>query len=216
MTDYSDLTIDDLNKKWRSIDKIKFADEALALRDEIQRRLSLGEKITPNPYEKYHTFWARFWAGMIDAIVFIPIFIFDIWAWSSFNSVPLLISWFVLFRISFIAYNVISHGYYGKTIGKHICKVKVLDLSETALSIKQALLRDSFPIALLILALPFELALVAKGINPYSPDVQTTITAISSSFGWIWFTIEVVTMLCSKKRRALHDYIASSVVVKIS
>lgn len=216
MTDYSDFTIDDLNQKWHSIDKIKYADEALALRDEIQRRLSLGEKISPRLYEKYHTFWARFWAGIIDALVFIPIFIFDVWAWNSFNSIAFLIGWFMFFSILFIAYSVISHGYYGKTIGKHICNVKVLDLSGADLSIKQAILRDSFPIALLILTLPFELALVSKGINPYSPDAQTTMTMISSSFGWIWFTIEMVTMLSNKKRRALHDYIAKSVVVKVS
>jgi hypothetical protein len=49
------------------------------------------------------------------------------------------------------------HGFFGQTVGKMLTRVKVVDLAETALPMRQAVLRDSaglvFQLAFMPLAL---------------------------------------------------------------
>jgi uncharacterized RDD family membrane protein YckC len=215
MIDFSKLTLRELQKNYQDIDKIKNPNQALAFYDEIQSRKARGEEsITiEEPYEKYRIFWNRFFAGTIDGLIFLSLFFVDTWLWNNFDNPLIILPWFILHQLSFICYTVISHGLYGYTVGKKICGIKVLALSETKLSIKQALLRDAFPIVVIALCLPGEVLKVMNGINPYSPEEITTQAMIATSFGFIWFLTEIITMLSNKKRRALHDYIAGSVVV---
>lgn len=79
---------------------------------------------------------------------------------------------------------------------------------------KQAVLRDIVPLALVVYRLLIDLPTVLSGRNPDMRD--------HSDFSWLvvrygmtaWFFLEVVTMLFNDKRRALHDFIAGSVVVR--
>ena len=48
------------------------------------------------------------------------------------------------------------------------------------------------------------------------PENVNTVNWIISFSGLAWFLIEVITMLANNKRRALHDFIAGSVVVRVS
>lgn len=216
--DLSELTINELSDAYNRIDKIAKPQEALALYDEIKRRKSLGEKIVKidDPFEKYHTFLRRFFASFIDGLIFLPIGIIDHIMWQNPNSLSVLIIWYLFYRTSFIAYSVVSHGIFGKTIGKKICKVTVLDVSERKLPFIKAVLRDLFPIIVLFLSLPFELVSVWEGVNPFTKQEYSILDWIAMSSFYIWFVVEIVTMLSNKKRRALHDYIAGSVVIKDS
>ena len=54
-----------------------------------------------------------------------------------------------------------------------------------------------------------------------SHETAIKVDATTSGFFWLlaivpglWFLAEVVTMLTNEKRRALHDYIAGTVVVR--
>ena len=47
------------------------------------------------------------------------------------------------------------------------------------------------------------------------PD-ELTLTGAASMVAGTWFVLEIITMLLNKKRRALHDLIAGTVVVRTS
>ncbi len=52
--------------------------------------------------------------------------------------------------------------------------------------------------------------------NPGNVSIINFIILIAiGSIHFIWFGVEIITMLTNEKRRALHDFIARSVVVKI-
>lgn len=166
--------------------------------------------------DKYKTFWRRVGAGFIDGLIFLPLGFIDEFIWSSSHLITssLLLVWFILHTTIYSAYSVLMHGYYGQTLGKMACGVKVLNLSENRLTIRQAVMRDSVMVSFAVVSIIFEAPNIFQKINPYK---QVTF----SFFEWIltftaigWFLIEVATMLTNKKKRALHDFIAGSVVVR--
>ena len=107
------------------------------------------------------------------------------------------------------------HARYGQTVGKMICKVKVIDKSEKkALTYKQALMRDIVIIVIGLISMFMILPSVIGGANPYKQEdnIWDSILQIINVF---WFHLEIATMMTNKKRRAIHDYIAGTVVVRI-
>ncbi len=92
--------------------------------------------------------------------------------------------------------------------------VKVLDVTEKKLSLRQALLRDCVPIMFSVLIIFDDLSTVLAG-RSRSDNTELDWVLIMAAYGYmLWFAAELVTMLFSSKRRALHDFIASSVVVR--
>jgi hypothetical protein len=75
-------------------------------------------------------------------------------------------------------------------------------------------LRDIIPLVLILVSLPVELSRVLSGANP------TLAEYTDPGLWWQlwvplgWFFAEVVTMVTNAKRRALHDFIAGSVVIR--
>jgi uncharacterized RDD family membrane protein YckC len=101
-----------------------------------------------NVPRKYRTFWPRFWAGCVDSLVFMPLWGVD-WLVQQTTKAPVVLAlWFALYTLSFDIYSVALHAKYGQTIGKMQMGVRVLSLSGTKLSLRQALLRDVVPIVL--------------------------------------------------------------------
>ena len=113
-----------------------------------------------------------------------------------------------------LAYSVLLHGFYGQTVGKRLLHVRVLDVRETPLSMRQAFLRDSPLIAMTLVQIAWEIHAVSSGGNPLGPDPEQGPPAIFTYAGTAWFAAEIITMLFNAKRRAIHDWIAGSVVVR--
>ena len=101
-----------------------------------------------------------------------------------------------------------------QTLGKMACKVIVLDVSEQPLSMKQAVLRDILDVVLLPIGLAIDIPQIIHGTDIYSPTAATIIDQVMLYSTMGWFAIEVITMLTNQKRRALHDFIAGSVVIR--
>ena len=78
---------------------------------------------------------------------------------------------------------------------------------------RQAVLRDSLMLMWSLWGVVVELPDVAKGISPYNSTETSTAWAYA---GLVLFVLELVTMLTNSKRRAIHDFIAGSVVVRIA
>jgi uncharacterized RDD family membrane protein YckC len=94
------------------------------------------------------------------------------------------------------------------------CKVIVLDVSERPLSMRQAALRDILDVVLVPIGLAIDIPRIIHGTDIYSPTAATTIDLVILYSTSGWFAIEVITMLTNQKRRALHDFIAGSVVIR--
>jgi uncharacterized RDD family membrane protein YckC len=162
---------------------------------------------------KYSTFWRRFIAGFIDGLVLMPITWIDSFVSSSNLSTHLIVEWAIISHSAAWVYNVLMHGYYGQTIGKMISKVKVVDVSESPISMRQAFLRDSVYAGLSTIALILFLYQKFFSGDVESPVIKS-LTNLLGLTGFIWFLVEIVTMLTNEKRRALHDFIAGPVVVR--
>jgi uncharacterized RDD family membrane protein YckC len=112
-------------------------------------------------------------------------------------------------------YSVALHARYGQTLGKMASGVKVLDLSEQRLpSLGQAFMRDIGPVVLNSLALGWLIYLVSVGRYTSKDAADAGPSSILALAGAGWALLELGTMLASAKLRALHDYIAGTVVVR--
>jgi uncharacterized RDD family membrane protein YckC len=130
----------------------------------------------------------------------------------------LLVPWFVSYSMSFVAYSVLLHWRWGQTLGKRVTGVRVHSLSGGPLSLRQAARCDILPLILSIVGVLLDLPDVAHGKNPY-PDAAAGFAGISTFHRVVlwsslaWWILEVATMLSNSKRRALHDFIAGTVVM---
>lgn len=167
--------------------------------------------------DKYNTFGRRFWAGFIDGLVFIPITFMDDFMSSSSAGQAALIVWSIISYSIYWLYSVLLHARYGQTLGKMVAKVSVLDVSEKYTpSFRQAMLRDSGYIAINSLALIYAIYLILNGLYVQGAEHSTLPGQILAWCSLGWFFLEIVTMLTNKKRRAFHDVIAGTVVVRVA
>lgn len=112
-------------------------------------------------------------------------------------------------------YSVLLHGLYGQTVGKMILSVKVVNYSnEKNISFWQAFLRDCVPVVVLFVTI-LVLSFAPVDDEGNLPSVVDSILIFSAVFHITWFLVEVITMLLNDKRRALHDFIAGTVVIRI-
>ncbi len=168
---------------------------------------------------KYQTFWRRFWAPYIDGIVLLPLTLIEPFIIrSGLNFFTALAV--VVIHFASLAYSIWMHAKFGQTVGKMVTRVKVTDLSGGKITLKQAVLRD------ILLVVFFVIGVVMILLNPeeYSrisidrrsdESMEIPIWYVLVSAGAIiWWVLEILTMLTNSKRRALHDYIAGTVVIK--
>lgn len=163
---------------------------------------------------QYSTFAPRFAAGMVDSLVFWPIQWLLTFAYVHSAPVWLKVLVYIVSSCFFLVYSIWMHGKYGQTLGKMACKVIVLDVSERSLSMKQAVWRDILGVVLLPIGWATDIPRIIHGVDINAPANMTTIDWIITYSMFGWFVIEVVTMLTNNKRRALHDFIAGSVVIR--
>ena len=160
---------------------------------------------------RYGTAWLRFCALVVDGVIVGG----PSWLAQRLGahwSAPAMLALMVAIAVAGHAYVILLHGWHGQTVGKRLLRVKVLDAGGGPLSMRQSVLRD-LP-WLLFAAASFVQGAVAmaRGVNPFVGQ---------PSAGWLdalllaWVVAEVATMLLSERRRALHDFIARSVVVRL-
>jgi len=160
--------------------------------------------------EKYVTLGKRFGALIIDSILLAivnAVFSFVLIFLTDTNSIlQFIIS--ALTNLIYVFYFILLHAYYGQTIGKIIFRVKVVDDSESPINFGQSVLR-SMP--QLIPAL-----FVATLVNPnlYEDSSIQVVSIIISVAAGIFGVADIVVCLVNEKRRALHDFIAGTIVVR--
>src|ERR1022692_1216590 len=171
--------------------------------------------------ERYSTFGPRFWSGSVDSCVLWPLG-FITTALLSFNIPRVLAALLVVVEsLAWLAYTVVMHARHGQTVGKMVTKVRVVDFrTEGSISWQQAWLREGIPMVLSFGFIGWQVYLILTG--SLSPGAVASGEALTNSKGFwlltalpgLWFLAEVLTMLTNDKRRALHDFIAGTVVIR--
>lgn len=166
--------------------------------------------------EKYQTFWPRFWAGWIDGLVLVPLGFVGLYLTDPECAPATIIICGSILYSSYWLYSVILHSRYGKTLGKMAMRVQVLDVQEDRIpTFGQAFLRDIGYVVVDTLSLIYLIYLVLAG--EYVSDVEAA-SLPDQIFMWSalgWFFLGIITMLTNERRRALHDFIAKTVVVRV-
>ncbi len=155
-------------------------------------------------------------------------------------SLPLIFLNYYLFRFSWntaviiqipylflwAAYNIYFLGQWGQTIGKMATHIKVTRLDGSPIGYKQAFLRHVVDLALQIittisvLVALFSVSRVNFEISGW--EARNTLLRDASPYWgvWaeyasaIWVLSEMIVLLFNKKKRALHDFIAGTVIIK--
>ncbi len=154
------------------------------------------EKFGAVYHGRYGTFWGRLAAGILDAIA-TGLAIYAVGFMLGMESkAAVYFSEFFPF-----AYSVVLHGRYGRTIGKKLMGLKVIDKSERKeIGYKQAFIRDAIPILITLFVI------FASGSDLGNEE--------NGFVNFAWFLTEVLTVLFNQKRRAVHDFMAGTVVVR--
>lgn len=161
---------------------------------------------------KYHTGLRRFGAAVIDGIIFTPLLFADLWVLNQTDNVWIVFAWTVFNATLYYLYSIFFHYRFGRTVGKWIVGIKVLDISESKLlNFKQSVLRDSLYVLIQLIGFIYFLYRVAQ-----TGDIDIIIMDYRNFIDYsflCWMAVELLSMLTNEKRRAVHDWLAGSVVI---
>ncbi len=169
---------------------------------------------------KYAGFWKRLSSILIDVLVFSPVFLLRVWLDSVSRTTALFAA--VTYIILVATYHIWFVAKYGQTPGKMAVGIKIVKVDGQPVSWKEAFLRHSVNIVLAIIngiVLCYAITQITESeyislswkirnhrIYEFYP---AWINTMSDIWGWS----EVVVLLFNKKKRALHDFIAGTVVI---
>ncbi len=167
-------------------------------------------------YSRPAGFWIRVGAHIIDSLIFLPMVILSVWNTYSFKSVAVLI----LMGLPGLIYKPFMESFFGATLGKMACGIKVIDENGQKLSLFGAYVRF-FPFLISSIV-----AIAGQVIVFSSPQFQsaTSLPEIAQAqqanylkyVGMIvnlLFMIECVFAAFTLRKRALHDMLAESFCV---
>lgn len=162
--------------------------------------------------DRYRTLLRRFGAALIDLWVSLPIVFPGLMpvSWRSGSNFVLLITaacWLPTL------YFVSMHAAYGQTIGKRICRVRVVDArTEGWISWRQAVRRELPVIAFCLVVTAFNL--LPHSLGTVGATILIHAARIVSICQNPWYLLDAVWTLTNQRRRSLHDLIGGTVVVR--
>lgn len=171
----------------------------------------------------YATFWQRFGAMWIDFLVLLPVILLQGWL-ESFSKVMAVILVIPMAAV-YCAYIIFCHGRFGQTVGKHVMGIRVVRTTGERIGWREAWLRSTFEVLVSVFGVVASFIALASiadtdyyGVGWWQ-RAQNLQGHTPAWFGWtdialdFWMWSEVVIMLTNRRRRALHDFIAGTVVV---
>ncbi len=175
---------------------------------------------------KYAGFWVRLLAGLCDLALLLPAIPICWWLISQSYMTANLAA--VLSSTSGALFSILFLGRYGQTPGKMIAHIRVARLDGGRIGYREAALRHSIDMLLGLLYAAGWFAAIHKtgpdawtaehtwrslhhviaGNFPRSYDVWSVLAEV-----WMWS--EMVVLMLNAKRRALHDFLAGTVVIHV-
>ena len=176
------------------------------------------ENRSVSPEKRYRTFWPRFLAGFVDGLVFWPLYILLNFILRLDAPIWLHVTVYLIYNVVLCVYTIFLHGRYGQTVGKMVTRVLIVDARTCGdISFKHAFLRDSIPILFMVPLIAIdahELALSKMKNEPWPSGEASTGSTWAFLVLVVWWLAEVITMLTNTRRRAIHDFVAGTVVVR--
>jgi uncharacterized RDD family membrane protein YckC len=170
----------------------------------------------------YSGFWPRLGANLIDGLIFMP-YSFLLLFINSFNKYAYLFT--VIPNLLFIFwFDVYLPKKYAGTPGKLIVGIKIVKMDSSPIGWRESFLRSSINIVFSIInIITMIIAVLLVDDKIYSNLGWFQKTAYLSSIFkdntigilnnvWVWS--EVIVLLFNKRKRALHDFIAGTVIIK--
>lgn len=163
---------------------------------------------------RYKTFWPRLGAVFLDGAAIAPLAWIDQMLWNSTSSLAMLFPWVIIYQALTIVYAVWFLYSLGQTPGKMAMGVIVLDNRGRNLTLSQAILRNIVPVILapIFILIVSNNLLAGQFANRGLGDPRYLMWFFGALM--VWVVLEFITMLFSSKQRALHDFIAGTVVVR--
>jgi uncharacterized RDD family membrane protein YckC len=173
---------------------------------------------------RYAGFWQRFGAYWIDALILLPLSGLAIFFGE--KSRLFLLYWFVPGLALGLFYQVYLVRRYGGTPGKLLLKTRIAMQDGAPVTMKAAVLRHA---VLFILSALLSVAMLIPILQMTDANyfsytyITRSVKLVEMAPSWyypvaillqIWIWGEFVTMLFNKRRRAVHDFIAGTVVVR--
>ncbi|WCL50649.1 RDD family protein [Leptospira sp. GIMC2001] len=185
-------------------------------------RIALFKKVTEDDYKIYGSLYRRFSAFLIDCIIYSGLFILIYYFLTNYYillialTMPITPFVTLFFLIKFEA-----------TPGKMLLGLKVLNDNFQKLSLKQAILRTIIDILFgIILTIGYLHAMYELNMNifdvlnfdNYFDELKRNFSAVYKFFdslNYFWLLSEFIVMNFNLKKKAIHDYLANSVVVNV-
>jgi uncharacterized RDD family membrane protein YckC len=167
-------------------------------------------------YSRPAGFWIRVGASIIDSLIFIPIGILGFWNTFSLKSTVVL----VLISLPGLLYKPFMESFFGATLGKMSCKIKVIDDNGKKLSLFGAYIRF-FPFLLSAgVTLAGQLMLFSstqfesvKSWTELAEAQQGNFLVVISYPVSALVLIDCIIVAFTFRKRALHDMMAESFCV---
>lgn len=162
----------------------------------------------------YPEIWERVVAKLIDGVILSPLLIIQYVVGKMTHHTGLNAVVSLLISTIFLIYPIwMVAAYKGQTFGKKFMKQRVVHLDVRAkVPLYKSVLRELIPCIVWIIGLVLFIQHVV--VSPsQNPKVFFDMESMSSSYLGYWALIDFLCLVLSVKRRALHDYLASTVVV---
>jgi uncharacterized RDD family membrane protein YckC len=179
------------------------------------------EGITDNLYAG---FWIRLGSLLLDNLFMLPVIFLTLYL----NGLGKNIYFYTLIpNVVFgLWYSIYLPKKYGGTPGKLVAGVKIIRLDGEAIGWKEAILRHSVLLALTILSSIWMTSCLLSaddetfkslGWLQQTQYLMTLSPGFFKFYNWasnIWIYSEFIVLLTNKRKRAIHDFIAGTVIVK--
>ena len=173
---------------------------------------------------KYAGFWLRLGATLIDILVLVPFILLYYyfrsisWTTAVVVQIPYLLLWPV--------YNTYFLARWGQTIGKMAMRIKVVSLYGSQIGYKQAVYRHIVDFLFAIITrISLIVALFSVPAATFESlgwqECNKVLYNATPSWGFwaehassVWICSEMIVLLFNDKKRAIHDFIACTVVIR--
>lgn len=174
----------------------------------------------------YAGFWRRLGAALVDFIIWILF-------WIAQGRLSSYSKTFAIFLMTvtcliYAGYQIYFHSRWGQTLGKMVLGIRVMKLSGEPIGLREAVIRSSVDLILVIFwivgisiayfNLPdsefYRMSWVERNVRlkELAPSWMSWEEYVSN--GWYWS--EIVVVLFTEKKRALHDFLAGTVVIVLN
>ncbi|MFH2046790.1 MAG: RDD family protein [Pseudomonadota bacterium] len=174
---------------------------------------------------QYAGFWKRLSSVILDFIILMPISIFILWVGSFSKTIHLIV--IIPHTLLFFAYHIYMNANYGGTFGKLIMGIKITKVDGETIHYKEAFLRNIVDLSFGIIIVFMQAYTLFNISDPSYDNLSWFKQAVflhenmpqaynpiyTASQIWIWS--ELIVLLFNQKKRALHDFIAGTVVLDI-